>query len=104
MRHPLTGLQQGKMQWWPLKSEHWKSSKHHTAKQKNQLANLHAKHHLNDENIPPPQELPTPSNKSHTGAVDALTHQLDVLKDRTITYEQKYRNEQKRNAWKEMAL
>jgi len=51
---------------------------------------LHAKHHPNDENIPPPQELPTtPSNSSHTGGVDA---------------ERKYRNERKRNARKEMAL
>ncbi|KAF8350842.1 hypothetical protein F5887DRAFT_1210317 [Amanita rubescens] len=93
------------MQWRPLKSERWKSSKRRTAKQKNQLANLHAKHHPNDENIPPPQELPTtPSNSSHTGGVDALANQLDVLKDRAITYERKYRNERKRNARKEMAL
>ncbi len=68
------------MQWRPLKSERWKSSKRRTAKQKHQLANLHAKHHLNDENIPPPQDsLLIPSNRSHTGAIDALTHQLDTM-------------------------
>ncbi len=101
----IDDLRQGKMQWRPLKSERWKSSKRRTAKQKHQLANLHAKHHLNDENIPPPQDsLLIPSNRSHTGAIDALTHQLDVLKDRAITYKRKYQNERKRNSRKDMAL
>lgn len=96
------------MRWRPTKSERWKSSKRRTTKQKNQLAHLHTKHHLNDENVPPPPVPPTSSNRSprarETGATEGPACQLDVLKDRAITYEQKYRNERKKSVRKEAAI